>query len=101
MESESRNCIVLLKFFDRYFVSEISLPLFDSYHGWRKKHIKRGTGDRSVDMDLNTLSNALLWGMRSNLILQNPMNFRRPRYCCAKNGPALPGVHATRHRSAA
>jgi integrase len=84
MESESRNCIVLLKFFDRYFVSEISLPLFDSYHGWRKKHIKRGTGDRSVDMDLNTLSNALLWGMRSNLILQNPMNFRRPRYCSAK-----------------
>ena len=29
MESESRNCIVLLKFLDRYFVSEISLPLFD------------------------------------------------------------------------
>jgi hypothetical protein len=36
-------------------------------------------------MEMNTLSNAVLWAMRCDLIRQNPLNFRRPRYCCAKN----------------
>jgi hypothetical protein len=36
-------------------------------------------------MELNTLSNAMLWGMRCNLIQQHPLSFRRPRYCCAKS----------------
>jgi hypothetical protein len=36
-------------------------------------------------MELNTLSNALLWGMRCDLIQHNPIIFRRPRYNAAKN----------------
>jgi hypothetical protein len=63
----------------------MSLVEFDRYHAWRKKNATKGRGDRAVDMEFNTLSNATLWGLRCNLIHQNPMNFRRPRYCSAKN----------------
>lgn len=85
LECETSNCKLLTKFLGKYFVTEISLALLDKYHAWRKAHIKRGTGDRSVDMELNTLSNALLWGMRCDLIQHNPISFRRPRYNAAKN----------------
>ena len=85
LESETRNCTMILKFWDKLPVVETSLVLLDNYHEWRKKRIKRGTGDRAVDLELNTLSNAFLWGMRCDLIQQNPLNFRRPRYCSAKN----------------
>jgi integrase len=85
LEGETNNCKLLMKFLGKYLVTEISLALLDKYHTWRKEHITRGTGDRSVDMELNTLSNALLWGMRCDLIQHNPINFRRPRYCSAKN----------------
>lgn len=85
LECETRNCTVLLKFLDRLPINDLSLVLMDRYHEWRKKHIKRGSGDRAVDLEFNTLSNALLWGMRCDLFQQNPLNFRRPRYNSSKN----------------
>jgi hypothetical protein len=85
LQMETRNCSVLLKFWDKFPASEMSLVEFDRYHAWRKKNATKGRGDRAVDMEFNTLSNATLWGLRCNLIHQNPMNFRRPRYCSAKN----------------
>lgn len=84
LELETANCLLLLKHWDKLPVCELSLVEFDNYHAWRKKHAKNGRGDRAVDMELNTLSNALLWGMRCDLIQQNPLNFRRPRYCSSK-----------------
>ena len=83
LQMETRNCSVLLKFWDKFPASEMSLVEFDRYHAWRKKNATKGRGDRAVDMEFNTLSNATLWGLRCNLIHQNPMNFRRPRYCRA------------------
>ena len=85
LQMETRNCSVLLKFWDTFPVGDISLVEFDRYHAWRRKNATKGRGDRAVDMEFNTMSNAILWGMRCNLIQQNPINFRRPRYCCAKN----------------
>jgi integrase len=85
LQMETRNCSVLLKFWDKMRASEISLVELDRYHAWRKKNATNGRGDRAVDLELNTLSNALLWGMRCNLIQHHPLSFRRPRYCCAKN----------------
>jgi hypothetical protein len=85
LELEKRNCSVLLKFWDKVQATEICLVECDRYHEWRRKHATKGRGDRAVDMEFNTLSNAVLWAMRCDLIRQNPLNFRRPRYCCAKN----------------
>ncbi len=85
LELETANCSVLLKFWDKVQATEICLVECDRYHAWRRKHATKGRGDRAVDMEMNTLSNAILWAMRCDLIRQNPLNFRRPRYCCAKN----------------
>ncbi len=85
LECETRNCSMLLKFWERVAVNDLSLIACDRYHEWRKKRILRGTGDRTVDLEMNTLSNAILWGMRLDLIRQNPLGFRRPRYCVSKN----------------
>ena len=85
LQCEKRNSTVLLKYWDAFTVDSISLQQLDRYHEWRKRNIGRGKGDRAVDMELNTLSNAMLWGMRCNLIQQHPLSFRRPRYCCAKS----------------
>ena len=85
LEMETRNCSVLLKYWDKFPANEISLVEYDRYHEWRRKNATKGRGDRAVDMEFNTLSNAVLWAMRCDLIRQNPLNFRRPRYCCAKN----------------
>jgi len=84
LELETANCVLLLRHWDKLAVTELSLVEFDSYHAWRKKNVKNGRGDRTVDMELNTLSNAVLWAMRCDLMRQNPLNFRRPRYCSAK-----------------
>jgi len=81
---ETRNCTVLLGYWDKEPAGGVSIVHLDRYHEWRKKNIKRGTGDRSVDLELNTLSNAALWAMRCELIEENPLNFRRPRYCSSK-----------------
>ena len=85
LESETRNCSVLLKFWDYFAADKVSLVECDRYHDWRKRRIARGIGDRAVDMEMSTLNNAILWSLRRGLIRQNPLNFRRPRYCSAKN----------------
>ena len=85
LECETRNCTMLLKFWARVPVNDLSLIACDRYHEWRKKRILRGTGDRTVDLEMNTLSNAILWGMRLDLIRQNPLGFRRPRYCISRH----------------
>ena len=54
--------------FVKYFAGEMihkvnKLSRLDGYVEWRKKFIRRGRGgDRTVDMDLATLSNILTYG---------------------------------------
>ena len=85
LECEKRNCVMLLKYWRNMPVSQLSLQECDRFHEWRKTQIKRGTGDRTVDLELTTLSNAILWALRRNLIQLNPLGFRRPRYCTSKS----------------
>ena len=70
----------LIGFFGRYPTEEIRLPLIPSYKAWRIKNIKRGTGERAVDKDLNTLSNILNYGVAMGLITVNHVSRGRPRY---------------------
>jgi len=85
LKSEQRHCLSLIEFWDKLPVEELSLVECDRYHQWRKENVKNGGGDRTVDMELCTLSNTLLWAMRCGLIQKNPLDFRRPRYHATKN----------------
>ena len=79
--SEQRHCKNLLQFMDELTVNDLTLALFDRYHDWRCQQVTKGTGDRTVDMELNTLNNALMWACRVELLHQNPMPANRPQYC--------------------
>ncbi len=81
---ETKSCQTLLKFWDHIATDAVTLATCDRYHEWRKKNIKCGTGNRAVDMELTTLSNAFLWACRQELVRSNPMSIYRPRYCSDK-----------------
>lgn len=79
-KEEAARATRLIQFFGRHPTGEIRLPLIPAYKAWRVKHIKRGTGERAVDKDLNTLSNILNYGVAMNLIDVNHVARGRPRY---------------------
>lgn len=84
-KAEEANCNTLLEYWDQYPVSQIKIFTCDKYHDWRCERVERGTGDRTVDLELNTLSNALAWACRIELIHANPLADGRPKYCSAKS----------------
>jgi hypothetical protein len=86
LTKETKNCETLLKFWEHVPVDAVTLAACDRYHEWRKKNIMKGyAGNRTVDMELTTLSNAFLWSCRKELVRSNPMSVYRPRYCSDKN----------------
>ena len=86
LTKEKKNCETLLKFWQHIPVDAVTLAACDRYHEWRKKNIMKGySGNRTVDMELTTLSNAFLWSCRKELVRSNPMSVYRPRYCSDKN----------------
>jgi len=85
LTKEKKNCETLLKFWQHISVDAVTLAACDRYHEWRKKNIMKGyAGNRTVDMELTTLSNAFLWACRKELVRSNPMSVYRPRYCSDK-----------------
>ncbi len=58
-----------------------SLKISDcvEYCAWRKQQAKHGTGERSAEMDLQCLSNALNWAVSMGYIESNPIR-TRPRF---------------------
>ncbi|MEI8289647.1 MAG: site-specific integrase [Verrucomicrobiota bacterium] len=85
LDAEKQKCKILMKFWEHILTDNITLALCDRYHEWRKKNVTRGTGNRSVDMELTTLSNAFLWACRKELVRTNPMVMHRPRYRPSKS----------------
>jgi hypothetical protein len=83
-KSEAANSDTLLGFWDQHLVTQIRIAVCDRYHDWRCEQIERGTGDRTVDLELNTLNNALVWACRVELISINPLADGRPTYCSSK-----------------
>jgi len=81
---EEKNCQNLLSFWARVKVADVSLAVCDRYHDWRCERIQRGLGHRAVDLDLNTLSNAFIWGARCEMVQANPIS-SRPRYCAEQH----------------
>lgn len=79
---ESKRAETLKEFFGRYNPDEIRIPLLPKYKEWRIARLKAKTasGERTVDMDLNTLSNILSYGVAIGRIDFNYVRSGRPRY---------------------
>jgi integrase len=84
LDGEKRNTEQLLGFFDGYSIEELDQALCDDYHKLRCGEVKRGNGNRTVELELNTLSNGLNWAFRKKLIEGNPIS-KRARYRQAKD----------------
>lgn len=58
---------------------EIDATFADRYHSWRIKRVRRGSGHRTVDLELACLSTALHWLVRTRRIPSNPL-LERPTF---------------------
>lgn len=102
---------MLQKFFGQRFVNELRPALLHEYHTWRKAQIRRNQrggdtgikdcneflngaakeegvkwrkGNRIVDLELTSLSNALTWAAGHDLIHDNPIK-NRTRFCSSRD----------------
>jgi hypothetical protein len=74
MRTEEDALPMLKKFFRKRFVDELTQDLLDEYCKWRPTQSLRDTDClRTVDLELNTLSNALNWAKRKGKIQENPI----------------------------
>ena len=73
---EEDYCQTLKKWFSDKLVPDLSQNLLDEYHTWRVENVTKGDGHRTTDLELNTLSNALNWAVRKQLIKTNPISSR-------------------------
>lgn len=102
---EEKRVEQLLKWWDRAAVSLISQRVLDSYADYRMKNCK-GHGGRAVDIEINTLRNALRHAVRSQLIIENPLSspietfarsgkeVRHCRDCAPSSGDELHSIAA-------
>lgn len=82
---EKRRCLILRGFFKGKDVQLLRKPkTLKAYHKYRKQTVTRGTGDRTTDLELNTLSNALNFAVHEELIEENPI-LRRKRFQKSKH----------------
>lgn len=81
--TEARRVETLRAYFGPMPISEITLPILPRYNAWRRRLVKRGPGARTVDKDLNTLSNVLNYGVNLGQLAVNPVGRMRPRYQAA------------------
>lgn len=70
----------LLKFFGDFPISEIRLKHVPDYAEWRRKFVKRGTGNRTVDLDLGVLSNVLHYGVKIGVLELNYIYHARDKF---------------------
>jgi integrase len=82
LKAEKANCTTLLGFFDKLAYEHITLARLDEYCDWRREQVPatKGAGYRTVDLELNTLNNAMIWALRRELIRYNPLAGRRVKY---------------------
>ena len=78
-KAEEGYCKILLEFWDKILVDAVTLKTCDQYFDWRRSRLTRGSGERTVDLELNTLNNAMVWASRDELIRTNPL-YGRIRY---------------------
>ncbi len=79
-EAEKAKLLYLKDFFGPFPCDEIRLPLCIAYKKWRIPKIKKGTGERTVDLELSTLSNTLNYQVALSQLDFNYIRSGRPRF---------------------
>jgi integrase len=83
-DGEKRRLDHLRKFFGNRSADKTTIEDSRDYHHYRKQQIKRGPGDRSVMVELATLSNVFRWALRNQRrtgIASNPIEHGRIQFC--------------------
>ncbi len=83
-KAELKNCEILLRFWESIRVSDLTVAVCDAYHDYRAGTVKKGSGKRTTDLELNTLKNALYWACRRELLKHMPLPSGWPSYCSEK-----------------
>ena len=79
--SETRSVESLRDGLAGVYVDDLDAAKLDVYRKWREEQCRKGAdGDRSTDLDLTCLSNALQWCVRSKIIPSNPIASRMQYY---------------------
>jgi hypothetical protein len=74
---EEYNCKKLLEYYaNGSLVDDQRQNALDRYHDWRLGNAKKGVGHRTTDLELTTLSNALGWAVRKEVIDEHPIKSR-------------------------
>jgi hypothetical protein len=86
-DAEKGYCAKLMEFFATILVALVSIAVFDRYYDFRKKQISKAgcSGNRTVDLELNTLRNAFPWACRCELVAQVPLGGHWPKYTSSKS----------------
>jgi integrase len=78
--AEKARVTRLASFFGNLPAADLRLDDCLRYHKWRIRSIRYGTGGRTVDKDLNTLSNVLNYATARRLIPLNYIRAGRPKF---------------------
>ncbi len=70
----------LKDYFGHMPADEIRLKTLPPYAAWRRRRVRFGTGERTVDKDLCTLSNVLNYGIAIGEVEMNWISHNRPHY---------------------
>jgi len=70
----------LVKYFGPVAASTIRLANLPAYAKWRKPRVKKGSGERTIDLELTTFSNVLSYGVAAGQLEINYVRSGRPRY---------------------
>lgn len=76
---EVKRAETLLAWFGTSSAMRMEPPFLDQYAKERMARITRGTGARTVDMEIQTLTNAYDHAVRAGIIARNPITYR-PKY---------------------
>jgi integrase len=81
-KNEQFRLVSLLIFFGNRQSASIRIPLLTEYAAWRKPRFKKAncSGNRSIDMELCTLSNVLTYGVMIGELEYNPIAIGKPRF---------------------
>ncbi len=77
---EKARVTLLQSFFGPVLAASIRLADIPRYKAWRIRQVKRGSGERTVDLDTSTLSNVLSYGVATGQLDFNYIRSGRPRY---------------------
>lgn len=81
IQAETVRLKNVVRFFGHFEPDKIRLPVLPQYAAWRMRQVRTaGKGQRTVDMDLNTLSNVLQYGITIQQIETNHIRHNRPRF---------------------